>query len=104
MAELNSQGSKVDIEKIVLCAGRFASLLSVSPLSDEECRRVVREVLFERSAFESAQSGLITEAETVQLLLAHLHTALGQPAVKEGEPFPWDEQELLSCLRNAIFG
>ncbi|WP_437926236.1 hypothetical protein WMF37_45590 [Sorangium sp. So ce291] len=104
MADLNSQRPSVDIEKNVLCAGRLANLLSVSPLSDEECRRVVREVLFERSAYESAQSGLITEAEAVQLLLAHLHTALGQPAVKEGEPFPWDEEGLLSCLRDAIFG
>lgn len=104
MACLSSQASDVDISKITLCADRFASLLSVPPLSDEECRRVVCEVLFDRSAFESAQSGLITEAEAVQLLLAHLHTALGQPAVKEGEPFPWDEQGLLSCLRDAIFG
>ena len=104
MVDSNSGASSVDIEGIILCAGRFASLLSVSPLSDEECRRVVCEVLFERSAFESARSGLITEAEAVQLLLAHLHTALGQPAVKEGEPFPWDEQGLLSCFRDAIFG
>lgn len=101
-----SKNQRPDIDALVRCAERFAALLSREPAPEAEVRRVLEDILFHRESWEAAREHLLTEAELINLVLAHLHTLLIEsarvPSASEPGPEPWEDPALRDCIRQSL--
>jgi hypothetical protein len=99
---MSQQPPRPDIHRLVEIANELADVLRVGRAPEAKVREKLDEILFERGAFESASSGIITEDELVRLVLEHLHTLLSRGTALG--PDPDEDSTLNATIHAALFG
>jgi hypothetical protein len=76
MKVMASVRSEPDMASLLDCIAKLAARMAIAAPAESLARERLTNVLVERGNIEAARQGLISHAELVQLVLAHVHTLL----------------------------